>query len=380
MSGSLVGRTDGDQIVTLLDHRARWPLAARIPSAGVSRRLLLRAAGAAALGGAAALTPFAALAQSAGPAAGTAPPGTAASLRKLTLAWNATSICTAAAPVAEVQGIFARHGIAAEFVNFGGSTETLLEAIATGKADAGIGMALRWLKPLEQGFDVKVTAGVHGGCLRLLAGKDSGIAKLEDLRGKTVAISDQASPAKNFFSIFLTKRGVDASEVEWRQYPMDLLPLAVQKGEAHALADSDPRTYIWRHEPHLVEIATNMSEEYASRTCCLLALRGSLIRDERAVAAQLTKAVLEAGRRVAQHPSEAASIYANYGGKGSIEDLQATLEEQGHEDQVLGDELKKQLVLYTEELKLVNVIRRNTNSERFADRIFVDVLSGRNAT
>ena len=31
----------------------------------------------------------------------------------------------------------------------------LLEAIATGKADAGVGMALRWLKALEQGFAVK---------------------------------------------------------------------------------------------------------------------------------------------------------------------------------------------------------------------------------
>lgn len=355
--------------MTLLDHRARWPLAARIPSAGVSRRLLLRAAGAAALGGAATLSPFATLAQA------TAPAG-AGPLHKLKLAWNATSICTAAAPVAEVEGIFARHGIAVEFVNFGGSTETLLEAIATGKADAGIGMALRWLKPLEQGFDVKLTAGVHGGCLRLLAGRDSGIATLEDLRGKTVAISDQASPAKNFFSIYLAKLGVDAATaVEWRQYPADLLPLAVQKGEAHALADADPRTYIWRSEPHLVEIATNMSGEYASRTCCLLAVRGSLIREERPVAAQLTKAVLEAGSRVAQHPSEAATIFAGYGGKGTPEELQAILEDQGHEDQVLGEALKKQLVLYAEELKLVNVIRRSTNSERFANHIFVDVLS-----
>ena len=67
--------------------------------------------------------------------------------RALKLAWNATAICTSAAPVAKERGIFARHGLEVEFVNFGGSTEQLLEAIATGKADAGIGMALRWLKP-----------------------------------------------------------------------------------------------------------------------------------------------------------------------------------------------------------------------------------------
>ena len=83
-------------------------------------------------------------------------------LRKLTLAWNATAICTSPVAVAQQQGILAKHGLEVEFVNFGSSTEALLEAIATRKADAGVGMALRWLKPLEMGFDVKITGGTHG--------------------------------------------------------------------------------------------------------------------------------------------------------------------------------------------------------------------------
>ncbi len=137
-----------------------------------------------------------------GPAAGGAP-------RPIKLAWNASAICTAAAPVAKESGVFARHGLDVEFVNFGGSTEQLLEAIATGKADAGIGMALRWLKPLEQGFDVKVTAGIHGGCMRLLGARSAGATSLEALKGKVIAVSDQASPAKNFFGLLLAKRGID---------------------------------------------------------------------------------------------------------------------------------------------------------------------------
>jgi NitT/TauT family transport system substrate-binding protein len=62
-----------------------------------------------------------------------------------------------------------------ELVNFGGSTEALLEAIATRKADAGVGMALRWLKPLEMGFDVKITGGTHGGCMRLAGPASAGL-------------------------------------------------------------------------------------------------------------------------------------------------------------------------------------------------------------
>jgi NitT/TauT family transport system substrate-binding protein len=296
--------------------------------------------------------------------------------RAIKLAWNASAICTSAAPVAKERGIFAKRNLDVEFVNFGGSTEQLLEAIATGKADAGIGMALRWLKPLEQGFDVKITAGVHGGCMRLLAGKSTGITKLEDLRGKTVAISDQASPSKNFFSIVLAKKGLDPDrDVEWRQYPMDLLALAVEKGEAHALADGDPRTWLWLKDGKLTEVATNLSDEYATRTCCVLAIRGSLIRDERAVATALTRAVLEGGELVAHQPEDVAAVFAGYGGKGSVDELAAMLRSHTHHDHPIGADLKKQISLYADELKLVNVIKRNTDTVKFAERVYADVLS-----
>lgn len=92
---------------------------------------------------------------------------------KIKLAINKSAVCLAPVAVAEQQKIFTKYNLDVEFVNFGNSTDVLLEAIATGKADAGVGMALRWLKALEQGFDVKLTAGTHGGCLNLLTAKNS---------------------------------------------------------------------------------------------------------------------------------------------------------------------------------------------------------------
>ena len=296
--------------------------------------------------------------------------------RALTLAWNATSICTAAAPVAKERGVFAKHNLDVDFINFGGSTEQLLEAIATGKADAGIGMALRWLKPLEQGFDVRITAGVHGGCIRLLGSKAANITSLESLRGKTIAISDQASPAKNFCSIALAKKGIDpVRDVDWRQYPSDLLALAVEKGEAQALTDNDPRTYLWLKGGKLNEVVTNISGEFSDRVCCVLAIRGSLIRGEPATAGALTRSVLEAGDIVARYPSDAAAVYSAYGGKGSLDDLGAMLASHTHHNHPIGTELKRQIVLYADELKEVNVFKRSTDPTKFAERVCVDVLS-----
>jgi NitT/TauT family transport system substrate-binding protein len=296
--------------------------------------------------------------------------------RQLKLAWNANAACTVAAPVAKERGIFAKHNLDVDFVNFGGSTDQLLEAIATGKADAGLGLALRWLKPLEQGFDVRITAGVHGGCIRLLGSKAANIDSLESLRGKAIGISDQASPAKNFFSIFLAKKGIDPTqEVEWRQYPANLLALAVDKGEVQALAEIDPLPYLWLKEGKLNEIATNLTGEFADRTCCILAIRGSLTRSELPVAAALTRSILEAADQVASDPADAAAIYSGYGGRGSVEDLATMYRSHTHHNHPVGATLKKQLLLYTDELKAVNVIKRSTDSAKFAERIYLDVLS-----
>lgn len=295
--------------------------------------------------------------------------------RKIKLSWNANAVCLAPVVVGVHQGIFQRHGIDVELINYSGSTDQLLEAIATGKADAGVGMALRWLKPLEQGFDVKLTAGTHGGCMRVLAPKGKGIARLEDLRGKTVAVSDMASPSKNFFSIVLKKRGIDpVTDIQWRQFPADLLGLAIEKGEAQALADGDPVAFIQERKFGLTEIASNLSDEYRNRVCCVLGVRGSLVRDDKPTAAALTRALLEAAQVTGHQPDLAAEIFSRYAA-ASAADLATMLKSQTHNHNPVGGDLKREIIAYTEELKLVSVIKPSTDPGRFADKIFADVLT-----
>src|SRR5882757_4857510 len=62
--------------------------------------------------------------------------------RKLKLSWNAGAVCLAPLPVAIDNGFFQKQNLDVELVNYSGSTDQLLEAIATGKSDAGVGMAL----------------------------------------------------------------------------------------------------------------------------------------------------------------------------------------------------------------------------------------------
>src|SRR6201996_3446017 len=329
--------------------------------ASLSRRAWLRktawAAGATALGGAS-------LSLSSSLAFAEAP------LTPLKLSWNAGAICTAPVPVAVNQGFFRKHGLQVELVNFAGSTDQLLEAIATGKSDAGVGMALRWIKPLEQGFDVKLTAGIHGGCMRLLATKASGIVDLQGLKGRTVGVSDMASPAKNFFAITLKKIGVDPdNDVHWRQYPAPLLGEALKKGEVQAIADGDPTIWTLRETDHLQEVSNNLCGEYANRVCCVLGVRGSLVRKDRATAQALTQALLEATEWTANNPAQAAAIFAPNAPGANVEQLTAMLKSHTDHHHPIGDAFKKEISLYADDLKSVGVLNAGTNSDRFATRV-----------
>jgi NitT/TauT family transport system substrate-binding protein len=202
--------------------------------------------------------------------------------RKLKLSWNAGAVCLAPLPVAIEHGFFQKQNLDVELVNYSGSTDQLLEAIATGKSDAGLGMALRWLKPLEQGFDVKIAAGTHGGCMRVLSRADSGVTNLADLKGRSVAVGDLAGPDKNFFSIQLAKLGIDPNkDVDWRAYPGNLLNVAVEKGEVQAFLSSDPLAYLWLKDTQYKEVASNLDGDYRDKSCCIVGLRGSLVRESR---------------------------------------------------------------------------------------------------
>ncbi len=145
-------------------------------------------------------------------------PRTADGKRKIKVAWNANALCIAPILVAQQDGIFARNGLEVELVNFAGSTDQLLEAISTGKADAGIGMILRWIKPLEQGFDVKLALGTHGGCMRVVGSRKLGITEdPRSLRGKVIGMSDAASAGRSALAILLRYHGIDPfKEVDWR--------------------------------------------------------------------------------------------------------------------------------------------------------------------
>lgn len=294
--------------------------------------------------------------------------------RHIKLATNLNAICLAPVAVADSQGFFRDHNLEVEFVNFGHSTEVLLESLATGQADAATGMALRWLKALEQGFDVKLTAGTHGGCLRLVT-LDGGPVELEQLAGQTIGVTDMASADKNFFSLLLKRHGVDpARDVTWRVYPVDLLGHALESGEIQAASGSDPIMYRLKNQDGFRELATNLVDEYADLSCCVVGVRGSLARDEAPVAAALTHAILQAHVWAAQHPEVVAEEFLRFAVNTSAEEIEAILNEHTHSHYSVGNAFVEEIAVYARDLKAVDVLRPRTDPLEFAEGIHADVF------
>ena len=296
--------------------------------------------------------------------------------RKLKLSWNAGAVCLAPLPVAIDHGFFQKHNLDVELVNYSGSTDQLLEAIATGKSDAGLGMALRWLKPLEQGFDVKIAAGTHGGCMRVLTRTTSGVDKLADLKGKVVGVGDLAGPDKNFFSIQLAKQGIDPNkDVDWRPFPGNLLQLAIDKGEVQAFLASDPLAYLWLKDSAYKEVASNLDGDYKDKTCCIVGLRGSLVREEPQVARAITQALLDSAMFTSQNPEKAAKSFQPYAPKNAtLADLEGMVRYHTHHHHPVGEVLKRELKAYADDLKSVSVFKPSTDTAKFAEKIYVDVF------
>lgn len=296
--------------------------------------------------------------------------------REIKMMWNSSAICTVGVPVAAHRGLFAKRNIKIEMVNVSGTADQILEALASGKADAGYGMAWIWLKPLEQGFDVKLTAGMHGGCIRLLTAAGSGITSVAGLKGKTVGTFNMGSPDRIFLSVVAAKRGIDpVKDIDWRVYPPDLLGVALQKGEIQAFSSNDPVASILRDRDHLVEVTNNLSDEYADRTCCMLGIRGSLVRDERPVAAAITAALLEAQEWVAGNPEGAAEIFAGLSKVGTTEQLAAMLRTHTHHHHPVDTALTREVTLFAQDLKQASVLRPSTDPAEIAGRVCVNVLT-----
>src|SRR5918996_5821963 len=94
--------------------------------------------------------------------------------------------CEAPIYAAYENGFFKEEGLDPELVKC--NWATYKDTLALGGYDITHHLVMYFLKPIEQGLDVRFLGGVHTGCLRVQASAKSDITKPEQLKGKRIGV------------------------------------------------------------------------------------------------------------------------------------------------------------------------------------------------
>ena len=201
--------------------------------------------------------------------------------------------------VAYEKGFFKEEGLDVEFVK--SDWDSMRDGLGLGRFDANHTLIMYLLKPIDEGLDVKLTGGVHSGCLRVQAGINTDIKQVKDLKGKRIGISHMGSPPFLFASRVLAANGLDPkNDVEWVTFPADAMELALDRGQVDAVANAEPiGTLLLAREKVRKVVDQAHDLPYSKEFCCVTAVNGKFARENPKAAAAVTRAIFKGAKWVA---------------------------------------------------------------------------------
>jgi NitT/TauT family transport system substrate-binding protein len=216
--------------------------------------------------------------------------------------------CEAPIFTAVEKGFFKEEGLDVEMVRC--QWAQYKDVLALGGFDITHHLVMYFLKPIEQGMDVKFTGGIHRGCLRVQAPTNSPIRTVKDLRGKRIGVPGMGTPPFIFANRVLGANGIDpAKEIQWRVFPAGDLGLAMEKGLVDAVADSEPIGSLLLADGNVKNIADQVNDPpYDQEYCCAVLVNGDFLRKYPRASAAATRALLKGAKWVDTNPVAAARL------------------------------------------------------------------------
>src|SRR4051794_5740471 len=216
--------------------------------------------------------------------------------------------CEAPIFTAVENGFFKEEGLEVELVKC--EWANYKDVLALGGYDITHHLVMYFLKPIEQGLDVKFTAGIHKGCLRVQASTKGDIRTVQDLRGKRIGVPGMGTPPFIFANRVLGANGIDASkDVTWRVFPAGELGLALDKGEVDAVANAEPIGSLLLADGKVRNVADQAADSpYKDEYCCAVIVNGKYLAASPKNAAAATRALLKGAKWVEANPAAAARL------------------------------------------------------------------------
>jgi NitT/TauT family transport system substrate-binding protein len=272
--------------------------------------------------------------------------------------------------VAYEKGFFKDEGLDVEMIKM--PWPDLREALSLGKIDATHHLVMFLLKPIEGGVNIRLTAGVHKGCLRVQAAAGSDIKTVQDLKGKKLAVPGIGTPPYIFAQRVMVAAGMDPNkDVEWKVYPPAESELALDKGLVDGVCDSEPIGTMLLTKKKVRNIVDQaVDAPYKDEYCCAVIVSGKLCTESPETAAKITRAILKGSKWTNANPSAAAALAVEKKYIASTKELNATaIANLSYMPSVSGGQAA--VISATAEMKKLGMLKPSTVPEDLAKIAFV---------
>jgi NitT/TauT family transport system substrate-binding protein len=278
--------------------------------------------------------------------------------------------CEAPIYVAYEKGFFKEEGLEPELVKC--AWANYKDNLALGSYDITHHLVMYFLKPIEQGLDVRFLAGIHRGCLRVQAGEKTNIHKIEDLKGKRIGVPGMGTPPFVFANRVFGTHGIDpGKDITWKVYPAGELGLAIDKGEVDAVCNAEPIGSLLLAQGKVRNIADQMTDApYKDEYCCEVIANGKWVDANPDTAARATRAMLKGAKWVETNPKAAAVMAVEKKYLASTAELNTTaLAGLRYIPSV--QEAVDSLYTAAKEMKVAKMLSPETDTEALAKRAFM---------
>jgi len=174
---------------------------------------------------------------------------------------------------------------------------------------APMAMALR-----EQGVPIKIVYLGHRDGTAMMVHKDSNIFRIEDLRGKTIAVPNRFANQRLLIFKALRARGMSIKEVNLIEMPPPDMPAALYSRSVDAITSGEP--FMGQTEldgyGRVLYLTKDVWPNFIS---CVLAVNENAINNRRADVQRLVDGIAKSGKWLDQkmdHRMEAAQFVSKY--------------------------------------------------------------------
>lgn len=249
--------------------------------------------------------------------------------------------CTSGPTMADHLGYYKEAGLTAEGVK--GSSD--VEALGTDQVDVATGMMAKMLVPITNGVDITFVGGAHIGCKSLYVLADSDYNTTADLKGQKISVPNGIGKSDyNITALLLDADGIDYSkDVELVQVSADACVTAMENGEIASALLSDTFAYSMVKDGKLKCIRSQLDSDFANRTCCVMAMNGTFVKENPTIAKKVAQAVQKAHSWMRDNSDEATKVLMDMGWNGGNYEMNIMINNSlqfGLSDQFTGDTLK----------------------------------------